>query len=251
MSSGLSTLVILAGGKGTRMGVYSKQLPKPVVLINKKPLISYLITWAMKNHFRKVIIAGGHLYESLKSEVLNFYKSKEYIVDDYTSKINLKKNFSIIIRNTGKDALTGQRLFCIRDLLNNQKEFVLTYGDTLTDIKINKVHNLFKDTSSTICLVAGFPEARYGEILTEGNRVLSFKEKERPKFRVNRGFYIINSKIFDDWRPRIFKSLEFNVIPYFVNKDKVFAYRSDDWFFSVDTQNDVNELSKKFKHNLK
>ena len=239
----LNQLVIFAGGKGTRLGSLGFNCPKPAIIVNGRPLVAYLIDWAYKQGFKEVILAAGHLFKVLISRLEEEYKIAFNSCKKQTWTANLDNGLKLRIRDTGSNALTGQRLYAVADLINGTDPFVATYGDTLTDLKIQDCKELAAIHNKLVCLVAGQPEARYGELIFDGDFVTSFKEKAPPKFFVNRGFFIINPKIFKDWDKQSFLSFENDVMPILTTKREVVAYRSLDWFFSVDTEVDVNNLS--------
>ena len=112
-------VVILAGGKGTRISEYTKIIPKPMIQIGSKPILEHIINYYMKFGFKDFIIAGGYKYLIIK----NYFKK------------NLKANISVI--NTGIETLTGTRLIKLSNKLN--ETFMLTYGDGLSNINLEKL----------------------------------------------------------------------------------------------------------------
>ena len=239
-------LVIFAGGKGSRLSSLGQACPKPAIIIEGKPLIAYLIDWAQMQEFENIIIAGGHLCGILEDRLAKHYRVPLQVLDKISKTIVLKKA-KIIIRNTGEETQTAERLLRVRDLLDGTQMFVVTYGDTLTDLVMREPWQLSVDQEKLICLVAGLPDERYGELKFNGNLVTAFKEKGRPDFYVNRGFFTIRPEIFDHWDSRSFQSFERDVLPFFTEKNEVAAYKSKAWFFSVDTEIDALNLSKKIR----
>ena len=235
--------VIFAGGKGTRLGSLGAKCPKPAVDIDGAPLVSYLIDWAIKQTFTEIIIASGHLQEILSQCLSTHYNLTFLQRDEKTRYAILEHGQTLIIRDTGKETLTADRLYLLRDLLCHSDRFVLTYGDTLTNLDFNKPLALADKMDKPICLVAGHPDARYGELIIENNIVTKFREKAQPRFFINRGFFIIKSEIFNKWDKENFHSFEENVIPHFAEKHNVVAYQSDAWFFSVDSEVDAQRLT--------
>ena len=237
-------LVIFAGGKGTRLGSLGSECPKPAVNIDGRPLVSYLIDWAREQNFNEVILAAGHLLEVLKLELEMDYRTAFKLHDSQTWTASLNNNFRLLIRDTGKNDLTGQRLFRVADLVRSNYNFVVTYGDTLTEMDMQQSYQLSRRRNKLICMVAGHPDARYGELVIEDDLVTVFKEKSPPKFLVNRGFFVIKSEIFSNWSEANFLSFEEDVLPFFAAKREVLAYHSKDWFFSVDTEVDAEKLTR-------
>ena len=206
--------------------------------------MAYLIDWAHKQGFEEVILAAGHLIRILMDRLEKDFKISFLMYDEHTWAAYLNNGLKLKIRDTGPSALTGQRLYAISDLIHGTGPFVATYGDTLTDLKIKDCQELAARYDRLVCLVAGHPEARYGELTFNGDFVTSFKEKEPPKFFINRGFFIIKPEIFTNWDSRRFFSFEKDVMPILAAKQEVVAYKSINWFFSVDTEVDINTLTE-------
>lgn len=241
------TLVIFAGGKGKRLGNAGVLCPKPAIKIAGKPLVCYLVDWAQEQGFNRIIMAGGHLFSVLCENVATHFNATPDSFDDNTISLTLPHGCELILRDTGAETQTAERLRAVSDLVSADEYFVLTYGDTLTDLAIDDVFDVAKRAKTLICLVAGYPDARYGELVIEGDLVVRFREKERPKFRVNRGFFVVHKDIFKDWQDERFISFELDVLPYYTKKSEVAAHASDSWFFSVDTEADASELSQQIK----
>ena len=117
-------VVILAGGFGSRISEYTKLIPKPMIKINKKPIISHIIDIYQKYNVSEFLIATG-------------YKGK--IIENYfkNSKINIKCIY------TGNNVMTGGRLKRVKKYLNDT--FMLTYGDGLANINISKLLKFHKE----------------------------------------------------------------------------------------------------------
>lgn len=244
-------LVVFAGGKGSRLGSLGSAVPKPATLINGAPLISYLIDWAREQGFSEVIVLGGHLHEVLTSNIQAHYKHSVYVTDANTVILDLANDFKVTIRDTGPHSQTGCRLSKVRDLLDNDYAFMLTYGDTLTNMKAKDVIHTALRADKLVCLTAGYPDARYGEIVIENGLVKKFKEKERPKFLINRGFFVLQKHIFNLLSDDETLSFEEDVLPRLVSQNMVAAHSSDSWFFSVDTEVDAAKLAKHLHENSK
>ena len=110
-------VVILAGGYGSRISEYTKLIPKPMIKINKKPIISHIIDIYQKYGVSEFLIATG-------------YKGK--IIENYFK----KSKINITCVDTGKDVMTGSRLKRLEKYINGT--FMLTYGDGLSNVNISK-----------------------------------------------------------------------------------------------------------------
>ena len=113
-------VVILAGGKGSRLSEHTKQIPKPMVKILNVPIIVRIIKYYEKFGFKDFIIASGY-----KHLIIKKYFDGKF------------KNLKIKVLNTGKETMTGGRIKRLKNLLNER--FLLTYGDGISDININNL----------------------------------------------------------------------------------------------------------------
>ena len=171
-------VVILAGGLGTRISEYTKTMPKPMIEINKKPLICHIIDHYSKYGLEEFFIATGYKGNIIK----NFFKNKY-------------KNKKIHIINTGKNTMTGGRLKRLRPFL--KERFLMTYGDGISNININNLIKYHKHKRKLVTLTAVRPPARFGALKIKNGKVLYFKEKSKlDESWINGGFFVIEPKFF-------------------------------------------------------
>ena len=114
-------VVLLAGGFGTRLSEYTKDIPKPMVKINKKPIILYIMEHFAKFGHKDFYIALGY---------------KGNVIKNYFSKKILDWNINLI--DTGKNTMTGGRLKRVGELIKDET-FFMTYGDGLSNVDLNKL----------------------------------------------------------------------------------------------------------------
>ncbi len=172
-------VVILAGGKGSRLAEYTSVIPKPMVKISGVPIIVRIINYYKNFGFKEFLIASGY-----KSEILKKYFQK-----------NLKSlNIKVIF--TGKNSMTGGRIKRLEKYLKNER-FLLTYGDGLCDVNLNNLIRFHEKNKNFVTLTAVRPPARFGGIKIFGNKVKYFKEKSRlDEGWINGGFFVMEPKIF-------------------------------------------------------
>ena len=173
-------VVILAGGFGTRLSEYTDSIPKPMVPIGGKPMIEHIMgIYAYYGH-KEFYIALGY-----KGDVI-----KKYFKD-------FKKNWKINLIDTGADTFTGGRLKRLKKYLNNEN-FLLTYGDGLSNIDINKLIEFHESHKKIITITAVRPPARFGSLSLKGSDVLKFKEKTQlGESWINGGFFVVSPKFLD------------------------------------------------------
>ena len=171
--------VILAGGKGSRLGSLTKSIPKPMVKIGGKPIIWHLLKILNSNGINDFIICLGY-----KGNVIKNYLKKQ------------KYNWNIQCLETGQDTLTAKRIFLVKDYIKSQK-FLMTYGDGLANINLKKLYNLHCKKKKIATVTAVPPIPRFGSLQIKKNNVIKFNEKIKDnKNLINGGFFILDKKIF-------------------------------------------------------
>ena len=220
-------VVILAGGKGTRISEYTKFIPKPMIKIKKYPLIFYIMKIYAKYGFKDFIIASGY-----KGKVIEkFFKKKI-------------KDWNVKIIPTGLETMTGGRIKRVKKYLNNER-FFLTYGDGVANINIKKLLNFHKKTKSIATLTAVRPPARFGAIKIKTNKVTVFREKSSlDEGWINGGFFVMEQKIFEYLKnDRTY--LEREPLTMLGKRRKLSAFKHNDFWQCMDTLRDKEILEKK------
>tara|TARA_B100000989_G_C19524662_1_gene466088 strand:+ start:1601 stop:2296 length:696 start_codon:yes stop_codon:yes gene_type:complete len=223
-------VVILAGGYGSRLAEYTKTIPKPMVKISGKPIIQRIIDHYVSHGHYDFYIALG-------------YKGK--VIKDYFLNKNLNKKIKINLIDTGRNTMTGGRLKRLKKYL--KETFLMTYGDGLSSVNVNKLIKFHKKNKKLFTLTAVRPPARFGAIKIKGNFVNYFKEKNNlDEGWINGGFFVIepqfltlikNDKTFLEREP--FEKL--------TKKKKLVAYKHEGFWQCMDTLRDKEILEKKFK----
>ncbi len=167
-------VVILAGGFGTRIAEYTKTIPKPMINIGNKPIIYHIMKHYSKYGFKNFYIALGY-----KGHVIRKYFSKKFF------------DWNVNLIETGKNTMTGGRLKRLKKILSKER-FMLTYGDGLSNVNINKLLDLHKKNKKTVTLTAVRPPARFGALKIIGTNVKYFKEKSKlDEGWINGGYFVI------------------------------------------------------------
>ena len=170
--------VILCGGYGTRLSEETIIKPKPMVKIGDKPILEHIMNIYKYYGYNQFVLALGYKSEYIKK----FYKNK--------------KNIELVY--TGKDTKTGGRLLRLKNYLKNEKTFMLTYGDGVSNINIKNAIRFHKNHGKIATITAVRPPVRFGELKIGRNKVKSFKEKPQVgQGWINGGFFIFNNKVLN------------------------------------------------------
>ena len=174
-------VVILAGGKGSRISFYTQKIPKPMIRIGNIPLLVHIMNIYRFYGFNDFIVAAG-------------YKSK--VIKDYFLRNKKYKNIKVV--QTGVNSMTGERILKLKKFLNKEENFLLTYGDGVTNLNINKVLKFHVKHKKIATVTAVRPPVKFGELtIGKNDNVKKFVEKPQlNKGWINGGFFVLNKKIF-------------------------------------------------------
>ena len=223
-------VVILAGGYGSRLSEYTKTIPKPMVKVLGKPIIQRIIDHYISYGHYEFYIALGYKGNELK----NYFIRKKF-----------PKKVKINLVDTGKNTMTGGRLKRLQKYLDDT--FLMTYGDGLSNVNLNKLINFHKRSGKLFTLTAVRPPARFGAIKIKGNYVNYFKEKNNlDEGWINGGFFVIEPN-FIEYIKNDNTFLEREPFEKLTKKKELVAYKHKGFWQCMDTLRDKEILEKKLK----
>lgn len=203
-------VVILAGGKGTRISEESVYRPKPMVTIGGRPILWHIMKIYSSFGFRDFIICCGYKGEYIKKYFVQYgmqqnavqlalSKTKENGQTIECGNIDAIEDWNIICANTGLETLTGSRIARIKKYIGDDEEFMITYGDGVADINIPELIRFHREHGKVVTISTTRPEGRFGAVSIDDDwNVGSFKEKpKRSQSFVNIGYMVANRKLFD------------------------------------------------------
>ena len=219
-------VVILAGGLGTRLSEYTKTIPKPMVKVDKKPIIFHIMKHYARYGFKEFYLAGGYKHEVIKK----FFKKKFY-------------DWKVKIIDTGQKTMTGGRLKRLKKFLKDDT-FMLTYGDGLSNINLKKLLKFHKENKKMVTMTAVRPPARFGSIKIKGNKVEYFKEKSRmDEGWINGGFFIMEPKFLNYIKSDV-TYLEKYPLEKVTKMKELNAYKHYGYWQCIDTKRDLDRVKK-------
>ena len=223
--------IILAGGFGTRISEYT-DLPKPMITIHEKPMLVHIMEIYYKHGINDFIIALGYKGTFIK----NYFKKNKTKFKDY----------NIELVDTGIETLTGNRVKLLEKYID-EENFMLTYGDGVSNIDINKLVEFHKNHGKIITVTAVHPPTRFGELSLDGNIVKKFQEKPQQLKAgwINGGFFVVNRKFFK-LIPNKSTMLEREPLQKASDLGELMAYKHEGFWHCVDNQRDLKDLEKMF-----
>ena len=217
-------VVILAGGLGTRISEESKNIPKPMITINGIPIILRIMETYSKYNFNEFIICSGYKSDILKNYFINIDKYLNDIEINFSQKeiniLNKKKifnNWKVIVADTGLDTGTAGRIRRVKKYIENDENFMLTYGDGLCNVNLDKLIKFHNHNSKIATLTAVPVPSRFGNLKIQNNIIQDFNEKQTQSF-INGGFFVFSKKIFSYLKNEK-QMLESDVLPLLSKKN--------------------------------
>ncbi|MCB1144985.1 MAG: glucose-1-phosphate cytidylyltransferase [Leptospiraceae bacterium] len=241
-------VVILSGGFGTRLSEYTESIPKPMVTIGGKPMLWHIMNHYASFGYKDFYLALGYKAEVVKEYFLNYRSlNSDFSVSLETGTISHYNSppvdWNVTLVNTGLNTLTGGRVLRMKEYIDGET-FMLTYGDGLSNINIQKLVEFHKSHGKMATITAVHPAARFGELDLIGNKVESFEEK--PQIRegwINGGFMVLNPEFLDliEGDQTI---LEKKPLETVAKKSELMAFKHDGFWQCMDTKRDRDHLEE-------
>lgn len=195
--------VILAGGRGSRLSEETYAKPKPMVDIGGIPILVHIMRLYAHADLRDFVLALGYRGESIKDYFVNYHLRNSDVVVNLktgaTSYLNpVVPDWTVQMVDTGVDTLTGGRLKRLEPLLAPGGTFMLTYGDGVADLDLERLLAFHRRHGKLATVTAVRPPGRFGTMQVEGDQVGSFKEKPQAgEGWINGGFFVLEPGVFD------------------------------------------------------
>ena len=247
-------VVILAGGKGTRIQEESLIKPKPLIEIGSKPIIWHIMKTYSHYGFKEFVICCGYKGYLIKEYFANFsLHNSDVTIDIKENQIKVHKNnnedWKITLIDTGDNSLTGGRILRIKDFVG--EEFLLTYGDGVADVNISKLIEYHKINKKIATMTVVQPQGRFGvvEFNTKNNLIENFSEKLKGDGAwINGGFFVLNKKIFDYLKDD-FTIWEKEPLEKLSKENQLVAFKHDNFWYPMDTMRDKDYLENLWEKN--
>jgi len=174
-------VVILCGGRGTRLQEHTREIPKPLVEIGGRPILWHVIQIYAAQGFRSFVLCTGYRGELIE----------RFVADEVWP-----EKARVTCVETGVDTPTGGRIHLVRDRVEG-RSFCATYSDGVADIDLAGLVRSHSDAGRTATMTVVQPELQFGVTeLGEDGRVRGFREKPRSEHWINGGFFCFEPEVF-------------------------------------------------------
>lgn len=191
-------VVILAGGRGTRLTEETTVRPKPMVEIGGRPILWHIMKIYGHHGYSDFIVCLGYRGYVIKEYFANYFlHSADLTIDMEKNEIEYhgtrSEPWRVTLVDTGEETLTGGRLLRVRKYLDPDEPFLLTYGDGLADVDVEAQVDFHRAHGALATMTVVRPPARFGSSVIEGDRVVAFREKPQAETGlINGGFFVMS-----------------------------------------------------------
>jgi len=249
-------VVILCGGRGTRIRDVAENIPKPMIPVGGFPILWHLMRYYAHFQHKQFVLCLGHQGTVIKDFFLNY----EAHTQDFTITLGGRKpieyhnhqdlNWQVTLAETGQDSMTGARVKRIQPFVHDQEHFMLTYGDGLGNINLDRLEAFHRSHGKILTVSGVRPPGRFGELMSNSEgRVIEFNEKPQASAgRISGGFFVCRQEIFDYLSDRDDLVFEREPIQKLVSDGQVMQYEHDGFWQPMDTYRDylfLNTLYEK------
>jgi glucose-1-phosphate cytidylyltransferase len=250
--------VILCGGTGTRMKEETEFKPKPLVSVGGKPVLWHIMKIYAHYGYNEFILALGYRGDMIKEWFLHWRTlSNDFTLSTKDNEVTFHNNdcddFKITFVETGLESLTGERVRRLKDYIGDE-DFMVTYGDGVADIDINKLVAFHKSQNTTATITGVHRDGRFGllEYNKETHKIRDYyqanigdTEEKKSGDLINGGFMVFKNEFLNMIEPGSMIEQAFDPL---AAKGELSMYENEGKWKCMDTYKEVEELNKDWKN---
>jgi glucose-1-phosphate cytidylyltransferase len=250
-------VVILCGGQGTRIRDVSDNLPKPMIQVGGLPILWHIMKYYARWGHQDFILCLGYRGQVIKDFFLNY----EAHTRDFTVQLGAAKsveyhtdheefNWRVTLADTGMEALTGARVRKIRKYIDQDENFLLTYGDGVTDVNLDQLVSFHRKHGKILTVTGVRPPGRFGELMADPAGVVTeFNEKPQATAGlISGGYFVCRKELFNYLDDRENLTLEKEPMMNLVRDQQLVVHDHAGFWQCMDTHRDwlyLNGLCEK------
>jgi glucose-1-phosphate cytidylyltransferase len=243
-------VVILCGGRGTRLSEETDKRPKPMVEIGGKPILWHIMKTYSFYGFKRFVLALGYKGDYIKQ----FFYNYRITSGDFSLKLNPlhdpeyfnpsdEKDWEITFVDTGLNTLKGGRIKQLEPYIKSDN-FHLTYGDGLGNVNIRELYEYHLSHNNTGTVTAVRPPSRFGELHLDGDQVLDFEEKPQMHTGfINGGFFVFKKKFLEYLTPDEDCDFEFGPLQKLSKNNELKAFCHESFWQCMDNVRERDYLN--------
>jgi glucose-1-phosphate cytidylyltransferase len=221
-------VVILCGGRGTRLQERTQAIPKPLVEIGGRPIVWHVIQLYAVQGFREFVLATGY---------------KGELIERFTAEQEWPEGVSVECADTGLETPTGGRIKLLEGRLAGEGRFCATYADGVADIDLEALLEFHAGHGALASMTVVRPELQFGvtELDGEDGRVTGFREKPRSEHWINGGFFCMERDALSYLEQD--SVLEREPLERLARENELRAYKHEGFWECMDTYKDAVALN--------
>jgi len=237
--------VILAGGMGSRISEESHLRPKPMIEIGGMPILWHVMKIFSAGGVNDFVVCCGYLGYVIKSYFSNYLLHVSDVTFDVAqNRMQIHQNgaepWKVTLVDTGVATMTGGRLKRVRRYLGDE-EFFLTYGDGVADINVQSLLAFHREQGLLATVTSVRPPSRFGSLITDGPRAVSFQEKPQGDSWINGGFFVLSPRVID-YIENDMTVWEGEPLERLARERQLAAFSHEGFWHPMDTLRDKNQL---------
>lgn len=246
--------VLLAGGLGSRLSEETQIKPKPMVEVGGIPILLHIMRIFSHFQHQDFVVALGYKGKMIKDYFINYHPLNSNVTVhlksgkvDYDNNHKELEDWTVNMVDTGSKTMTGGRLHRLEKLLKPHGTFMLTYGDGVANINVERLVKFHKSHGKLATVTAVRPPARFGAMVFDGDRVVTFKEKPQiGEGWINGGFFVFEPGVFD-YLNGDETVLEKEPLENLARDSQLMAYRHEGFWHPMDTIRDRQYLDEQWR----
>ena len=243
-------VVILCGGKGSRLRAANDDTPMPLALVNGKPILWHIMKIYSSFGYNDFILPLGFGGEQIKEFFWDYeWKHHDFIKDTSSNKVIMlqqSENWNITFVDTGIETMTGARIKKIEKYVDGDT-FMLTYGDGLSDINIDELVKYHYDKGKIATVTGISRDIQYGILSVKDGVATSFEEKPPLDGVINGGFFVLNKEIFSRLSTEESCIFEREPMQQLAQNGELAVYEHKGFWMAIDTYKDLLTANESWK----
>lgn len=243
-------VVILCGGKGTRLREETEFKPKPMVEVGGKPVVWHIMKHYARYGYNDFILALGYKGDVIKDYFLRYhFHQNDITVNTETGSLDVhpqggEENWKVTLVNTGEDTLKGARIAQLSQYITSD-QFMVTYGDGVSDVNIDDLTRYHNDSEAKVTFTGVRMPSRFGAVHTdETGKVTSWEEKPLLEEYINGGFFVIERDFLTYLSEDPSCDLEKEPLERLAREGGLSMYRHDGFWQCMDTHREYQILNE-------
>lgn len=244
-------VVIFCGGLGVRMGEETRRIPKPMIPIGNRPILWEIMRYYAAWGHNEFVLCLGYKGDVIREYFLNYNEAlfNDFVLEGHGADANVELlsrdvgGWRITFVDTGMQSTIAERLKAVEAYLNDDPEFLATYGDGLSDAPLDDMIETFRASGKLIQFLSVRPAFNAHRVLTDGNGIVTaVEDMSRSDVRINGGFFVCRRELLDEIEPG--DELVEETFARLIPRGEVVAYPYEGFFGPMDTIKDRQRLEQ-------